>query len=78
MIVALLALGACASTGDASSPAYQAGFGDGCATASAAASPVAGAAQRDATLYQTDTNYRSGWLSGHAACRPPSSAGLGR
>ena len=77
LILALpVALAACVSGGDAESPAYQAGFDDGCATAGAEASHTARAPQRDAHLYQTDTNYRAGWLSGHAACAaPPSPSG---
>lgn len=61
---------ACAATEPADrSPAYDAGFGDGCATASAEAGPVPRPAQRDEAAFSRDSDYRAGWISGRAACR---------
>jgi hypothetical protein len=76
-LAGLIVLSACASGGDPKSPAYGQGFADGCATANAEGSRTGRAPQRDAALYQSDANYREGWLSGHAACAPPPS-NLGR
>jgi len=50
-------------------PSYQAGFGDGCASAGAAESAIPRAPQRNETLYASDADYRSGWISGLASCR---------
>jgi hypothetical protein len=63
---------ACAAPPMPQSPFYEAGFADGCATASAETAPVPRAAQRDEALYAKDPGYRSGWISGHASCRMPS------
>jgi len=65
---ALLLL-ACATPADRGSPTYQAGFGDGCATASAEGGAIRRPPQRNEALYAEDPGYRSGWVSGHAACR---------
>ena len=70
MILAFLALG-CAGAANRDSPAYEAGFSDGCATASAEGSGVPKAPQRDAALYRSDADYRAGWASGHASCARP-------
>ena len=51
------------------SPAYEAGFGDGCATAGAESGPVGQPAKRDEMAFARDSGYRAGWISGHAACR---------
>jgi len=68
----LLAAGLCAcaaSEAPIRSPAYEAGFDDGCATASAEAAPIPRPAKRDETAFSKDADYRAGWISGHAACR---------
>ena len=43
-------------------PAYQAGFGDGCATAR-------GSERKDGDRFGKDGNYRVGWQDGVAQCR---------
>jgi hypothetical protein len=53
------------------SPFYEAGFADGCATASAETGPIPRPSQRDEALYAQDSGYRAGWISGHASCRTP-------
>ena len=60
---------ACAAPAGRDSPFYDAGFGDGCATAIAEAGPIPRTVQRDEALYAKDSGYRAGWISGHAACR---------
>ena len=73
VILPLAVLLACAAPDDAErSPAYDAGFGDGCATASAEMAAVPRPATRDEAAFSRDADYRKGWLSGHAACRMPS------
>jgi hypothetical protein len=67
-----LLLSACSTAVPTESPAYQAGFADGCATASAEGSGVLRAPQRNEALYEGDPGYRAGWISGHATCRMPS------
>lgn len=44
-------------------PAYQAGFGDGCATAR-------GSERKDTDRFGKDGNYRVGWQDGLAQCKP--------
>ena len=67
-----LALGlitaACADSETMRSPAYQAGFNDGCATASAQSAGAARPPQRDAELAAKEADYRAGWNAGHAVC----------
>jgi len=71
MVCALsFALSACAmSKVNQDSPTYQAGYADGCATANAEASSAPMPAKRDAMLFASDTEYRSGWAAGHGDCR---------
>jgi len=64
------ALLACAAADEAArSPEYDAGFGDGCATATAETAPVPRPAVRDEAAFSRIADYHAGWLSGHAACR---------
>jgi hypothetical protein len=70
-VMAVLIAGCAGATANRDSPAYNAGFSDGCATASAEGSGVPKAPQRDAALYQQDADYRAGWASGHASCARP-------
>ena len=56
-------------SGEPNSPSYSAGFGDGCASASAEEAAVPRRPQRDETLYAKDPDYRAGWISGLASCR---------
>jgi len=60
---------ACAASPEADSPFYQTGFADGCASANGETAPIPRATQRDEALFAKDSGYRSGWISGHAACR---------
>ena len=73
MRMTLLALGlvlsACAAGGERTSPSYEAGFSDGCATASAQSSALPRMPQRNEVLYARDPDYRAGWISGQATCR---------
>jgi hypothetical protein len=71
VLAATLLAAACTTDADTNSPAFEAGFSDGCATAQAQAQRIPGAVRRDEQLYKTDTNYRSGWLSGHSSCAAP-------
>jgi hypothetical protein len=75
---ALLLLCACASRhaaeGHHNSPYYSAGFTDGCATASAQAANEPREGERNATLYKTSKDYRSGWSAGFASCRTNNSS----
>jgi len=68
----LLASGLCACAASEApnrSPAYEGGFDDGCVTANAEAAPVPRPAKRDEAAFSKDSDYRAGWISGHAACR---------
>ena len=56
-------------TADQASPSYRAGFNDGCTTASGEGSGVRKPPQRNTALYEQDSDYRSGWGSGHVFCR---------
>jgi hypothetical protein len=71
----LLMLTSCAGAADmtAKGPAYQEGFGDGCATATSDLVPGQRVDHRNQALFQTDADYRAGWTSGFASCRmgPP-------
>jgi hypothetical protein len=69
LIVVLMFAAACAASPERDSPFYQSGFADGCASASGEAAPIKQSPQRDEALYAKESGYRSGWISGHAACR---------
>ena len=45
-------------------------FRSGCNTAEAEQLPNRPRPQRDDTLYAKDSDYRSGWNTGHSFCRP--------
>jgi hypothetical protein len=51
------------------SAAYEAGFNDGCTTASREGSGVPRVPQRNEMLFASEPGYRSGWMAGHAQCR---------
>jgi hypothetical protein len=51
------------------SPDYQAGYSDGCASASAAGTDYRhGDNVRDDALYASSKPYRAGWAAGYATC----------
>jgi hypothetical protein len=70
ILICLLPLAACTSAALRKSPDFQAGYSDGCASAS-----MQGANKRDTGLtrddgaYQSNKAYHSGWGSGFGACR---------
>lgn len=68
-------LAACASRhraeGHGNSPAYAAGYTDGCATASARAGGEVGGEVRDPGLFKSNADYRSGWRAGYGSCASP-------
>ena len=51
------------------SPDYEAGFGDGCANASAQGPGVPREPRRNEMLYANNADYRQGWNSGNVQCR---------
>ena len=71
IVAAGLALGllACGMPEKPAGPSYDAGFGDGCASAGAEMAAIPRQARRDEQLYAKDPDYRAGWVSGHATCR---------
>ncbi len=51
-------------------PNFRVGYEDGCATATnEGANMRYGDSVRDDALYESDKAYRSGWATGHGACR---------
>lgn len=66
----LFALGACA--GDyaryADAPGYQAGYGDGCVTATEADKSFSTKRQRDDDAFASDKAYAAGWRQGYLQC----------
>lgn len=75
ILLCLLPLAACTSAALRKSPDFQAGYSDGCASAS-----MQGANKRDTSYtrdenaYQGNKAYRSGWGSGFGACRQMSAS----
>ena len=73
--VSLFALStlACASTAKLDElremPSFQAGYGDGCATASEEDKSFSTRKQRDAYLFENDEAYRAGWRHGYLECQ---------
>ena len=70
----LAILAACTTPTDDRSPTYQLGFGDGCTTASTETAGAPREPRRNRALYESDRDYRSGWLSGRAQCLAPGPA----
>ncbi len=69
-LVALLLLSACGTPMPMErSPDYEAGFGDGCASASATTGGRPSEPRRNEALYRANADYRRGWNSGAAQCR---------
>jgi hypothetical protein len=76
LAASLLALSACTMPAADRPANYQLGFGDGCATASRETAGAPLAPRRNRALYELDRDYRAGWLSGRAQCRPPGPASV--
>lgn len=76
-----LAAGACASDDAlqlAEQPGYQAGYGDGCATAAEEDKSFSTIRVRDEYEFDNDRAYRAGWRQGYLQCgsrQPPRNDG---
>lgn len=67
----LCALAGCASTGSASlaeEPGFQAGYGDGCVTATEEDKSFSTKRVRDDYQFDSDRAYRAGWRQGYLSC----------
>ncbi len=68
----LLALAGCASSLESQelreSPGYQAGYGDGCMTASEEDKSFSTKRTRDPYAFENDKAYRAGWRQGYLEC----------
>jgi hypothetical protein len=70
ILICLLPLAACTSAALRKSPDFQAGYSDGCASASMQGANKRGTGlTRDDGAYQSNKAYHSGWSSGFGACR---------
>lgn len=49
-------------------PGFQAGYGDGCATATEEDKSFSTKRQRDEYLFENDRAYRAGWRQGYLQC----------
>lgn len=58
-------------------PGYQAGYGDGCVTATEEDKSFSTRTARDAGAFETDPAYRAGWRQGYAQCGRQRSANDG-
>lgn len=69
-ILAAAALSSCASdtTLLAEEPSWQAGYGDGCVTATEADKSFSTKRVRDEILFDSDRAYRAGWRQGYLSC----------
>lgn len=52
----------------ADEPAFQAGYGDGCATSSEEDKSFSTKRQRDDYMFENDRAYRAGWRQGYLQC----------
>lgn len=71
VLLAGLGLSACAFERDPevlNDPFYKGGYSAGCQTANTRVSGFSDTIHRDANLYETNQNYRSGWGDGFSAC----------
>jgi hypothetical protein len=73
-LLATLAVGACSSVEQATidrghSPAYAAGYADGCESGNDAAGGLFANARKDASRYGADDQYTDGWDAGFEKCR---------
>jgi len=70
-------IGGCASDEAlnlAEQPSYQAGYGDGCVTATEEDKSFSTKRQRDEYLFDNDKAYRAGWRQGYLQCGGRASA----
>ncbi len=67
-----LMLAGCASTADMQAlreaPGFQAGYGDGCSTATEEDKSFSTRTTRDAYAFDNDEAYRAGWRQGYLEC----------
>ena len=75
IMLAVLGLSGCGGIGGDSSPDYQAGYRDGCASAASNANPRDTHQVRDDDAYAPVPAYRSGWNAGFNICRAGGRAG---
>ena len=73
-LVTTLSLAACGSVEQALierglPPAYAAGYADGCASGKETAGGLFAEASKDASRYDTDSEYTQGWNEGFEECR---------
>jgi hypothetical protein len=70
ILICLLPLAACTSAALRKSSDFQAGYSDGCASASLeGANKRESSFTRDDSAYQSNKAYHAGWGSGFGACR---------
>jgi hypothetical protein len=79
VLVTAVALAACGSVEDALierglPPAYAEGYADGCASGKEAAGGLFAEARKDASRYDTDSQYARGWNEGFEECRRDTAA----
>lgn len=70
-LAAGLAAASCASTDTdmlAEEPGYQAGYGDGCTTATEEDKSFSRKRARDDYMFDNDRAYRAGWRQGYLQC----------
>jgi len=75
ILICLLPLAACTSAALRKSPDFQAGYSDGCASASLQGANARNTGlTRDDGAYRSNKAYHSGWGSGFGACRQMSAS----
>jgi len=71
-IIAIVVMTGCASAQHAAqlreAPGFQAGYGDGCLTASEEDKSFSTKKSRDAYAFDNDEAYRAGWRQGYLEC----------
>ena len=79
VLVTAVALAACGSVEDALierglPPAYAEGYADGCASGKEVAGGLFAKARKDASRYDTNSQYAQGWNEGFEECRRDTAA----
>lgn len=74
IVITVLALAACTSTEDALiargfSPAYAAGYDQGCSSGKLEGGGLFGQTKRDDDRHASDSDYAEGWDKGFAKCK---------